>query len=273
MTTDISFLVPTIRLGNLPKFMESLEKSCKKYTFELVFISPFDRPETLSKYNNIKWLKDLGTPSRCCQLGLFECTSQLLAHTVDDAIFFENAIDECIDLYNEECTRKDVVNCRYIEGPNFSGTKVPDAFWTAHFHHQLRLPGIPRDYKISLHHMLDLEYMIELGGWDCRFNHLNFNGHDLMFRIQHDGGRVYDSPNFVTNCNQFLADTVDHAPIFNSHNQHDLPLFQRMYSDPNVIEKRVKIDINNWANEPAVWDRRFGKGIPQNYEDIVKSNG
>ena len=270
---DVSFLVPTIRPNNLPAFMESLEKACKKYTFEVVFISPFDKPDTLSQYENIKWLKDFGTPSRCSQMGLFECDGKLLAHTVDDAIFFENAIDECIDLYNEKCGKKDVVNMRYIEGPNFSGARVPDDFWRARFHAPLRLPGVKEEWKISLHHMLDLEYLIELGGYDCRFNHMNFNLHDLMFRIQHDGGVVHDSPNFVTNCDQFVQDTVDHAPIFNSHNQHDLPLFVRLYSDINAVENRVKIDINNWADEPAVWDRRYNKGIPKDYEELVKNNG
>lgn len=206
-------------------------------------------------------------------MGLFECEGKLVAHTVDDAIFFENTIDECIDLYKERCGRKDVVNCRYIEGPSRSGAKVPDAFWTAHFHSQLRLAGIPKEYKISLHHMLDLDYLMELGGYDCRFNHMNFNLHDLMFRIQHDGGVVYDSPNFVTNCDQFLTDTVDHAPIFNSHSQHDLPLFIQLYSEPGAVKDRVKIDINNWANEPAVWDRRFKKGIPKDYDELVRNNG
>lgn len=269
--TDISFLVPTIRLKNLPGFLDSLKKSCTKYTYEVVFISPFDRPTTMPDY--IKWVKDFGTPSRCCQLGLFECNAKLIAHTVDDAIFYPKAIDECIDLYNEKCGRKDVVNCRYIEGPKFSGSKVPDDFWTAHFHASLRLPGIPKDYKISLHHMLNYDYLMELGGYDCRFNHMNFNTHDLMFRIQHDGGVLYNSPNFVTNCDQYLGDTVDHAAIFNSHGQHDLPLFMNLYSEPHVIEGRVKLDINNWANEPEVWDRRFGKGIPKSYEDILKNNG
>lgn len=271
---DISFLVPTIRPNNLPDFMLSLERSCMNYNWEVVFISPFDRPKSLKEYGGIiKWVKDFGSPSRCSQIGLFECVGKLVAHTVDDAIFFPGALDECVDLYNKKCGKKDVINMRYIEGPNFSGSKVSDQWWFAHYHEQLRLPGVKKEWKISLHHMLSLDYLMELGGYDCRFNHMNFNLHDLMFRIQHDGGKIIDSPNFVTNCNQFATDTVDHAPIFNSHNEHDLPLFTNLYSDSKAVEKRVKIDVNNWAEEPAIWDRRFNKGIPNTYEDLVKNNG
>lgn len=268
----ISFLVPTIRLKNLPAFVESLHKSCKNNSFEVVFISPFDKPESISKFSNIKWIKDFGSPSRCCQIGLFECEGELLAHSVDDAIFFEDAVDKCVVLYNQKCNYKDVVNMRYLEGPNFSGAIVPDDFWYAHFHSQLRLPGVKTNWKISLHHMLNLDYLLELGGYDCRFNHMNFNLHDLMFRIQHDGGVIYNSPDFVTNCNQYILDTVDHAAIFNSHNQHDLPLFSKLYSDENAVEERVKIDLNNWSDEPDVWDRRFKNGIPKTYNDLIKNN-
>lgn len=269
---DVSLLVPTIRIPNLPNFYKSLQKSCSKYSFEIVFISPFELPDTLKEYNNIKWIQDYGTPSRCSQLGLFECEGELLYHTVDDAIFFEGKVDEGIDLYKKVCGRKDVVNMRYREGPNFSGAEMHPMFWTAWYHQELRLPGIPQHYKISLHHLLNREYLMEMGAYDCSFIHMNFNLHDTMFRIQYDGGRLFDSPSSVTNCDQFSVDTVDHKPIFDSHNQEDLPRFRTLYSDPHILQKRSKIDINNWSDSPTIWKRRFKEKLPVSYNEIVETN-
>jgi len=267
----LSIVVPAIRVPKWPKFYESIEKSCKNYAWELILVSPFDLPEELKSKTNIKLIKDYGHPTRCLQLGLFEAEGALFFHTTDDALCYEDAIDEAIDFFMKNCNYKDVVNMRYKEGANYSGVTMQEGYWNAWFHGPLQLSGIPIDYKISLHHMLKTDYVIELGGYDCLFEHANFCLHDMMFRLQYDGGRIFDSPKEITTCDHYIGKTVDHGAIYDSHMENDQPLFTKMYSDPDVLKNRVKIDINNWASQSAVWTRRF-KTIPKSYEDVLKGN-
>lgn len=266
---DVSLIIPAIRTNGWLNFYNSIEKSCKKYLWELILISPFDLPDELKEKNNIKLIKDFGCPTRCLQLGIFEAQGKLCAHTVDDAVLFEDKLDEAIDYYKQNCGYKDVVNLRYREGENYSGQTMRDSYWMAWGHDALRLTGIPQHYKISLHHLLNTDYLIEMGGYDCSFEHANFSNNDLMFRIQADGGKLFDSVSDITTCNHMPDETGDHSPIFKSHNEHDLPLFRQMYSDPDILKKRIKIDINNWASAPSVWTRRFNNGIPKEYKDLI----
>lgn len=262
---DVSVFMPAIRVPNWPKMYKSLLTSCKKYSFELVLVSPFDLPEELKQYQNIKIFKDLGSPSRCAQLASIKCDGKLLYHCVDDAIFLEDSIDNAIDFYYANCSKKDVINMRYREGANYSGQSMPMEYWIAWTHGDLKLAGIPNHFKISLHHLIDAEYFRDLGGYDCSFEYQNFNLHDLMFRIQANGGRIFDSPTDVTTCDHSQS---DHKAIHNAHHEHDFPLFYQLYSDPNILNSRIKIDINNWSQQQPIWTRRF-KTIPKNYDEIA----
>lgn len=262
---DVSVFMPAIRVPNWQKIYESLLTACKKYSFELVLVGPFDLPDQLKQYQNIKTFKDFGSPSRCAQLATLKCDGKLLYHCVDDAIFLENSIDEAMNFYYANCSKKDVVNMRFKEGRNYSGQSMPMEYWTFWHHEPLRLAGIPNHFKISLHHLINAEYFRELGGYDCAFEYQNFNLHDLMLRIQVDGGRIFDSPTDVTTCDH---DQPDHKVIESVHDGHDYPLFKQIYSDPNILHSRIKIDINNWSQQPSLWTRRF-KTIPKDYNDII----
>jgi len=37
----------------------------------------------------------------------------------------------------------------------------------------------------------------------------------------------------------------------------DTLVFNQLYSDPNIVSKRIKIPYDNWKNQPDVWVRRF----------------
>jgi len=265
---DLSIFLPAIRTPKWDAMYDSITKSCTKYSWELVMCGPFELTDYLKTKNNVKMIIDLGSPSRCAQLASFECEGKLIYHCVDDALFLENSIDQAIDFYKQKCKHKDVVNMKYREGLNYSGNPMPEAYWIAWFHEPLRLIGIPNHFKISLHHLMDAEYFRELGGYDCEYEYQNFNLHDLMFRLQADGGIIYDSPTDATTCDHFVGSTGDHAPINEADAQHDHPLFRKTYSDPNILQYRKKIDPNNWAQQPAVWTRRFKKGTPKTYQEL-----
>jgi len=271
---DISVLMPAIRTHQWLAMYGSLYNSCKKYTWELVLVSPFDLPDYMQHFDNIKLIKDYGCPSRCAQMGTYACEGRMMYHCVDDAFFLPDSIDIAMDYYNRECTRKDVINMRYREGANYSGPTLPMAFWTAWFHDELRLPGIPQHYKISCHHLMDFEYFRELGGWDCRFEYINHGLHDLMFRVQADGGVLYDSPTDATTVNHFVDKTGDHGPIYDAQTFFDKPQFDEMYSTSlNSAAERIHIELDNWKQCPEVWERRFEKKdgkLPTTYDQILK---
>ena len=268
---DISVFMPAIRTHNWLMLYGSLQNSCKKHSFELVMVSPFDLPEDMKHFKNIKLIKDYGAPSRCAQIAALHCEGKLVYHCVDDAIFLPNAIDKAIEQYNEICGKKDVINMRYREGVDYCGQSMPMGYWHAWFHDPLRLPGILPHYKISCHHMLDSEYFKELGGYDCQYEYVNHGLHDLMFRIQADGGKLYDSSVDVTTCDHYINKTVDHGPVADAQDQHDRPKFDELYSQNNIAQKRIYIDLDNWKNCPEVWDRRFkrekGK-LPGSYKEL-----
>jgi len=236
---DLSIFCPAIRIPNWDRMYDSIVQSCKKYSWELVMCGPFELTEYLKTKNNVNMIKDLGSPSRCAQLASFECNGRLLYHVVDDALMLENSIDESIDFYNSICGHKDVVNMRYKEGAGYSGASMPIVYWTAQYHGDLRLAGIPQDSKISLHHLINIEYFRELGGYDCEFEYQNFNLHDIMLRVQADGGKLYDSPIDVTTCNHGQN---DHNAIEKAHHEHDLPLFQKIYSNPDALKTTFCLD-------------------------------
>lgn len=270
---DVSILMPAIRTHMWKSMYDSILSSCKRYSFELVLISPFDLPEELSSFENIKLIKDFGCPSRCAQMGIEYCEGELLFHCVDDAIFLEDATDLAIDLYKQKCGKKDVVNMRYREGSNFSGGTWDPNFWLAHYHQELRQKGIPPLFKISLHHLMSLEYFKELGGWDCRFEYINHSLHDLMFRVQEDGGKLFDSETDVTNCNHFIGRTVDHAAIHDAQTYFDAPKFYEIYGHKeHAARERIKIQFDNWKQQPEYWVRRFKGTKPTKYSELLLIN-
>jgi hypothetical protein len=270
---DVSILMPAIRTKSWLMLYGSLLNSCKRHTFELVLVSPFDLPDNMKQLENVKLIKDYGAPTRCAQIGAEHCEGRLMYHCVDDAIFLPDSIDLAIDFFDAHCGHKDVVNMRYREGTNYSGQTLPMQFWMAWAHDELRLPGIPQHYKISLHHMMNMEYFRELGGWDCQFEYINHPLHDLMFRVQADGGTLYDSPTDGTTCNHFIDKTGDHAPIFDAQTFSDKPIFDEMYSFLNAAADRIHLDLDNWKDSPEVWVRRFKEKedgtLPSSYEEIL----
>ena len=266
---DISILVPAIRTHMWKPLYDSAVAACKKYSFELVLVSPFELPEELQQHTNITLIKDYGCPTRAAQIGALHCKGKLIYHCVDDGVFFPDAIDVATDFYNECCEYKDTVNMRYREGSQYSGPPLPESFWYAYSSPELRLPGIDSEWKIALHFLISREYFLELGGWDCQFEYLNHSLHDLMFRIQANGGVVYSSPVETINCDHMPNRTGDHGPIHDAQTIHDAPIFHGIYKEHGAAAKRIVLDFDNWKSAPELWERRFGTSIPTTYSDLL----
>lgn len=262
MKYDISICLPGHRVGLWEKFYNSIGPAIGPYTWELIMVGPNDPPNSLTEKRNFKFFKDFGHPARCAQIATTLAEGKLMMWGSDDGYYMPNSIKECIELHREK-EDKDVIVVRYAEGRNFSGTGMPDDYWVAKHpdgswsncwpEHQ-RVLGIQDDWMIAPVGLYNLEYFRNLGGWDCRFEHLNMCCHDLTFRAQNLGSRVYLSPSLVLNCD-WNPNEGDHIPVHNAYHENDLPLFVDLYSKDQ--SDRTKISYFNWTAADSIWRRRF----------------
>ena len=259
MHYDLSICLPAHRTHLWERLYESaIEAIGDKYTWELIMVGPNEPPESLSKKDNFKFFKDFGHPSRCAQIATSLAEGELMMWGSDDGYFLKDSIKECLDMRKTKgLGQRDIIIIKYAEGRGISGQCPEDSYWTAWTHPDLRLPGVPQDYKITLLAMYDLRYFRHLGGFDCSFEHLNMNTHDLSFRAQRDGARIHFSPSLVLTCD-WNPNEGDHVPVQAAYEQNDAPLFHALYSVPRP--QRIRIDYFNWERSDRIWKRRFGDG-------------
>ena len=155
MTLKLSLIIPGIRTNNWLNLYNSVFNACKKFSWEIVFISPFNLPEELKDKTNITLVKDFGSVPRCIQKGVLEADGELIFSTVDDCIFSEDSIDMAIELYDmnnidpassgtveyldTSIENRVIISMVYGEGGNLMD---PVKYWTAGTHSDLRLPGL-----------------------------------------------------------------------------------------------------------------------------------
>ena len=261
----LSVVVPGIRTHNWAKLYDSIELACKNYTFEVLFIGPFEPPREIS--NKITYFKDYGSPTRCTCIGMASARGDMIYSPVDDGIMLEDSLDQAIDRFRLIDHPQKIMNITYREGNEQNLLPMPPTYWKASSF--AYLPLINPNWNIALHQLMYKSLYTEYGGLDSQFEHVNFALHDLAFRIQLCGGVVVNSP--VDGCcaSWYQGRTGDHAPIHDSHNEHDLPLFNAIYNNIDILKSRIRLDINNWRLSPAIWSRRFSaEALPAKYSDL-----
>ena len=265
---DLSICLPAIRPSYWERLYDSFVTACTKYTFEVVFVSPYDLPEPLKDKDNVKHVKSYASSVRAAMEGSLLCEGRLIAVPADDGYAFPESLDRSIELLDQSA-EKDAVILRYREGADMEGEPKPLEYWTVKgnegFFEAVKVK-MPLDFKFFMQPLMSAEYFREIGGWDCRFEHLAFAAHDLSYRIQRDGGVLHLSPLEVMNCDWTSWDnsmgTKDHAPVQESHGAHDQPLFIKIYQPDGGLD-RTKIDFDNWKDCPDVWARRWPNGVPE----------
>ena len=273
---DLSMVIPGFRPHRWVEVYNTSLQSCTRYSFEIIFVGPYPPPDELKDNPQIKYIEDWGTSTRCAQIGILHASSDIFARLDDDAFFFPDGLNHAMDLY-KTVGKKDMVALRYREGENFGGEFFPDksylaktSYHTLEFIRTLKKKhrpnyhfeqlNIPEHYLIAPLILMDKNYFIELGGFDCVFEHLAWANHDFCYRIQRDGGQIHLSPVEVSNINQICDVThVERVPIETAVHTHDGPLLKEMQKDPNIVN-RIRIDFDNWKQSPEVWARRFPNG-------------
>jgi len=256
----LSVFLPTIRTHLLENWYKSLEASCNRHEFEVVFCGPFDIPESLSQLSNVTFIKDFGSPTRAAQIAAMYCQGEYLYHTTDDVLFFPEVISNELDIVEEN----KIVGMRYREGENYNGHALPESYWYAANAYP-HLGGVNNSWGICVHFLILKESFHKYGGFDCQWQYLNHAGHDLLFRIQKNEWFSFVlSKEEVCSADWMPNTTGDHAPIHHTQINEDAPLFYRLWGGQN---DRSVISVLNYRYEPEVWKPRF-TGNETGYGDL-----
>jgi len=256
---DVSIILPGIRSENWERIYNELGNACFRHSFELIIASPCELPIFFIDKKNVKFIRDFGSPSRAFQMASMLCEGRFLTYITDDAIINPGGIDESIDLLFSKDDEKDIICMRYSEGINFAnGVEFSSEYWTAWFHFkESNLLGIDKNWSLPVDMMLNVSYFMNIGGLDCRFEHINMNLHDLAFRAQRNGSKVFLSPKVVMFVDWDSNRNKDNSPVIAAYHYNDLPLFHSIYATKENADKReIKINYMNWIDAPVVWERR-----------------
>ena len=246
---DVSIIMPGIRPWEWKNVYESIQKNIGDYTFELIAIGPEYYGDV--EQENFRFIHDLGHPCRCAQIGASESNGKLYTWTSDDAVFLPGLQELVRDAQN--LSYKDAIVSKYTEDRTLNGSVMSDSWYIAYSHDVIRLPGVGESYKIFVSAIMHLEWFLELGGFDCRYQQVNISTHDLAMRLQNAGGAVH-IPRYVTYHCRASHREIDRTPIDQSHNE-DLLIFQRDYGHQT---DRIRIPFENWKQSPEKWSKRFG---------------
>lgn len=251
----LSMLLPSIRPGNIKRLYDSIEKSCTRYTWELIIISPYELPYNLKDKNNIKWIQSWRSPVASQQLGLIEANGEYVSWAADDGVFLPGTIDIAIDsLSHQENT---VVCGTYNEGePNPTMKKIE--YYYVYNHEGTRCKYMPKDCLMLMVAIVPRSLLIEIGGLDCRFEALPMAFVDWSIRLYNKGVKFIFQEDQMFSCGHMPGITGDHGPIHRAQIFHDEPMMKLLYSKEESL-KRVNIDINNWQKTEEVWKRRFNE--------------
>jgi len=253
---QLSIFLAAIRCSNWKRLYDSVAGATTK-DFELIFVSPYELPPELQGIKNVRSIKDFGCPSRCYQLGLLNSEGEYVLWVADDGIFTPNlSIDKA---FNHMKGYKNVVSFKYFEGKRTKKSirrQENENWWHVGCHYMLKdCKYIPKHYFLIMNALIRRDYLMEIGGFDCQFEHLGLGAVDLGVRLQNDGAQVILGEKFM-DISHLRGATGDHGPIFFAQTENDAPLFEKMYNTPSSKE-RTRIDFDNWKLASSVWNRRF----------------
>lgn len=267
---DLSIIVPTVRPGKWKEVYDTFECSVHQHSYEVIFVGPY--VDEIPPLPDVKTIKEFGCPSRCVQIAVLVASGKYMTWGSDDSLYEPLALGECIELLDSvgaKTNTRDVVLLQYIEGFNNNPTLFADGeknphyrgphpelklgYYHAHFHDDMRLDGIDLNTRIVGQGVLATSRFKELGGFDCRMQHINMSCFDFSLRLEKDGGKVFVSPSLVMKAD-FEPNNIVHKVM----HEVDGPLFKSIYSTVEGAKNRSAIiDYNNWMQADPVWDRRW----------------
>lgn len=257
MTPELSICLPTIRNDEFLRMMESIPDATTA-SYEVIAVSPHEKPAELENHPNLTWIIDFGSPARCnaIAVSLARGTYCFSAHS-DDSVFLKNSIDKNLEILRSMGNnKKNIVVCKYSESQDFSH---PERFQDDDYYKivnawPLSRQIIPEDWLIFNSVYFHTDYLKEMGGYDAETFQVPCVAHvDLAIRCYTNGAIVKFSsvPSVKVSHSQ-----PDHIPIELAQVYEDLPRLQKRYNF-GLNPLTAKISLDNWQKAPQVWTKRF----------------
>jgi len=259
MKPELSIILPSIRTERLESLYETLVKSTT-CDFELVICGPYALPQSLQERTNVKYIKDYGSPVRASNIAASLCEGTVYTWMADDCLLFEGALDKCLEEHRAMGTdKRNVLVAKYYEGQEGSTerqTLQPDSYFKVSAT-PAASPFVSPDWWLFNIAFVHQEFFNFLGGWDCEYEGTWASHADMAIRAQQFNAKVKMAQVPLFACDHMPGGTGDHMPIFECQHQHDEPLLQATYRNPNWTDRSVRLQLDNWKKAPAVWKRRF----------------
>lgn len=264
----LSVIVPSIRTENWTNIYKSILENIKNYSFEVIFIGPdINLPDNLKQFKNIKCIRDFGCPSRAMQMGCVLAEGKYLSWACDDGVFVDFEISKILDELEKSNNEKIWYNWIYTEGPGYlygADMRIsnPHQWYKAKFHdNQKNMNGIDDSWYMTLLFTINSDYFRKMGGINCQYEAINYNLHDLGYRMTRDGAEM----RFTNNCVFRLSwqqegqnnRTIHTCPVLNATHLNDEPLLENMYGQPKELP--IKINLDNWRDSDIIWIRKWAQ--------------
>lgn len=243
----LTIIVPSIRIYNWKSYINSIEKSCSEYSYEIIFIGP-EYNSIIDEYKNIKYIRDFGHPNRCQQIGILLSEGEYITFSADDCLYKENSINKCLNILSTN--NIDYLTTGYMEGGNVAVHDFSIRHCYASGKH------INPNWKI-FNSVFIKRKIVEKYNLDTTFAVTCIGHVDLACRIQYDDtikGLVLNEN--IMECSHLPDRTGDHGPIADSQTFIDGPSFFKKYNR-DVFPENL-ISWNNWKSDTQnIWSDRF----------------
>ena len=253
----LSILLPSIRIGNIPRLHESIAEATKE-SFELIVVSPYDIPRRVLNLPNLKYIRDFGSPVRCQQIALTHAEGDWIAWAADDGYFLPGSLDVAFNSLADK-DDKTVIIGKYYEGKHSSDMEGMKYYYI-YTHDASRCRYLPQDCLMLMVGLVSRRELVEIGGFDAGFEALPMAFNDVSIRLYNDKCKFIFQQEVMFKCGHMPGIEGDHAPIHNAQTYYDLPRFKMIYSREES-KQRIKIDLDNWKKAPGVWHRRFNSKL------------
>jgi len=241
---DLSIIIPAIRTKEWFRLYRSVEQNCTKYNFEIIFVGPYNLPEELQQYTNVKYIRDWGSPARCMNIGASVAEGKYVTWGADDGVII-NEIAPCLDILND-AEGKTVVVTKYLEAHD----NIQDDSYYFLSNAYPPLPHMQNEQLIFNIAFMHLSSYLDLGGCDAIFDVSCMCLADLAVRAHNAKLPTvfYKTPTWKFD----WAPGGEHIPIEKAQAK-DWKTFSQVHLDTN----RINIPFNNWKNSPKIWKERF----------------
>lgn len=251
--------MPAIRPDRWENLYKSIALSLESVDdFELIIVGPYLLPKSIEGVANIKYISDLGSPSRCFNIAIEHAEGTYITWGADDGLYVEGKLRKVLNNLIKANNNKKVIALSQMEDRHVYDKE----FCRINKHDQLRSPFINDSFVLFPTAVMTTSFMREIGGLDCRFQGHAMAHIDLAIRAQTLGANVEFEPEICLKLSHMMGTSGDHAPIHHSQLQEDEPLFRATYSTDNTARIKAMLgpsNISNWKNQEEVWHWRFQK--------------